>query len=157
MTLKIMQGLYSFILVFITALIGKYITDQGMIPFYDMIDKPSITPENQYFSYAWMIIYVLLFVSFYIVLLSKKSFEQFDDANVLFICQLFLQILWTFSFFFLHQTISSAIVIILLDMVVALMMHTFLFINLWAFVLLLPYLCWILFATYLNIYIAIMN
>lgn len=157
MPLKVMQGLYSFIMVFITALIARYITEQGIYPFYDMLIKPEIIPDNQYFSYIWMIIYTLLFLSFYLVLLSPKTLEQFDDANALFVCQLFLQILWTFSFFFLHQIEASAIVIVLLDMVVALLMHTFLFINLWSFILLIPYLIWLLYATYLNVYITFMN
>ncbi len=157
MPLKVMQGLYSFAMVFITALISGYITQQGLYPFYDMLIKPDIVPDGRYFSYAWTLIYVLLFLSFYLVLAAPKTPEQLDDANALFICQLFLQILWVFSFFFLHLIGASAIVIILLDMVVALMLHTFLFINLWSFILLLPYLAWLLFATYLNVYIAFMN
>lgn len=157
MTLKVMHGLYSFILVFVTALVGKYFTSKGLISFYDTLNMPPFTPEKYYFPIAWGFIYILLFISFYIVLSSKKSIDQFDEANALFITQLFLQILWIFSFFYMEQTIASAIVIVLLDMVVALMMHTFLFINIWAFVLLLPYLVWILFATYLNIFIAFLN
>ncbi len=157
MPLKIMQGLYAFVMVFITALIASYITRQGLYPFYDLLIKPEMTPENQFFSIAWTINYILLFISFYLVLRTPKTLEQFDDANALFVCQLFLQILWTFCFFFLHQITASAIVIVLLDMVVALMLHTFLFINLWSFILLLPYLIWILYATYLNVYIAFVN
>ncbi len=157
MALKIMQGLYSFLLVFITAMLAKYFTDQGMISFYDSLEMPPATPENHYFSYAWGIIYCLLFLSFYIVLNSKSNIEDFRDANALFVMQLFLQILWTFSFFYMEQLWASAVVIVLLDMVVALMMHTFLFINVWAFVLLIPYLLWILFATYLNIFVVMLN
>lgn len=157
MPLKIMQGLYSFVMIFITALIAGYITKQGLYPFYDLLIKPETTPESQYFSFAWGINYILLFISFYLVLRSPKTLEQFNDANALFVCQLFLQILWTFSFFYLHQITAGAIVIVLLDMTVALMLHTFLFINLWAFVLLIPYLIWILYATYLNVFIAFMN
>lgn len=99
MALKLMQGLYSFVLVLITALLARYFTEQGMISFYDTLDIPPGTPENHYFSYAWSGIYVLLFLSFYIVLRSRKTLEQFEDANALFVSQLFLQILWTFSFF----------------------------------------------------------
>lgn len=157
MTLKMMQALYSFILVFVTAWISKYITNLGMIPFYDLLEKPIFTPDGKYFSYAWMTIYLLLFVSFYIVLTAQKTSEQFNDANALFISQLFLQIVWVFSFFYMQQIGASAIVIVLLDIVAALMMHTFIFINLWSFILLLPYLAWLMFATVLNIYIYFLN
>ncbi len=157
MTLKIMQGLYSFVLVFATAWISKYIVNQGLIPFYDLLEKPTFTPDGKYFSYAWMSIYFLLFVSFYLILSSRKTLEQFDDANALFASQLFLQIVWNFSFFYMQQIGASAIVIVLLDMVVALMLHTFIFINLWSFILLLPYLAWLIYATILNIYIYFLN
>lgn len=80
MALKLMQGLYSFVLVLITALLARYFTEQGMISFYDTLDIPPGTPENHYFSYAWSGIYVLLFLSFYIVLRSRKTLEQFEDA-----------------------------------------------------------------------------
>lgn len=33
MALKLMQGLYSFVLVLITALLARYFTEQGMISF----------------------------------------------------------------------------------------------------------------------------
>ncbi len=157
MTLKFMQGLYSFVLVFATAWISKYIVDFGLVPFYDLLEKPSFTPEGKYFSYAWSLIYLLQFISFYLILTSRKTIEQFDDANGLFISQLFLQIVWVFSFFYLQQLGASAIVIVLLDMVAALMMHTFIFINLWAFILMLPYLAWLVFATVLNVYIYFLN
>lgn len=157
MALKLMQGLYSFVLVLITALLARYFTEQGMISFYDTLDIPPGTPENHYFSYAWSGIYVLLFLSFYIVLRSRKTLELFEDANALFVSQLFLQILWTFSFFYMEQLTASAIVIVLLDIVTALMMHTFFFINKWAFALMVPYLLWLLFATYLNIFVVMLN
>ena len=51
MALKLMQGLYSFVLVLITALLARYFTEQGMISFYDTLDIPPGTPENHYFSY----------------------------------------------------------------------------------------------------------
>ncbi len=149
--------LYSFLLVVITAIIAKYFTAQGMSAFYEILDIPPITPENHYFSYAWRGLYFLLFISFCLILESNKDKELLLDARLLFVCQLFMQILWTFSFFYMEQLIASVIVIILLDIVVALMMHTFFFISKWAFALTVPYLAWLLFATYLNIAILFLN
>ncbi|MBO5284599.1 MAG: tryptophan-rich sensory protein [Alphaproteobacteria bacterium] len=157
MALRLTQALYTFVLVFITAMLCRYFTSLGIDSFYGTLELPAMTPENHYFSYAWTVIYVLLFISFYITLESQKTEEQFYDANALFVTQLFLQILWTFSFFYLEQLWASAAVIVLLDMVVALLMHTLLFINGWAFVLMLPYLLWLLFATYLNVMLVFLN
>ena len=154
---KISNALYSFALVFITAVMAKFFTYAGLEYFYDSLVISPITPEKMYFSYVWMFNYFLLFLSFYIVLESKKSIEQFKEANYLFILLLFMQVLWTFSFFYMEQIVISAIVIVLLDIVAGLMLHTFFYINKWSFILLIPYLLWILFASYLNIFISMMN
>ena len=154
---KISNALYSFALVFITAVMAKFFTFAGLEYFYDSLIISPITPEKNYFSYIWMFNYFLLFMSFYIVLESKKSIEQFKEANYLFILLLFMQVLWTYSFFYMEQIVISAIVIVLLDIVAGLMLHTFFYINKWAFILLVPYLLWILFASYLNIFISMMN
>ena len=81
MALKFIQGLYSFILVLITWLTSKYFTDIGLDNFYERINVSNATPENSYFTIVWRGIYFLLFLSFYLVLTSKKLIEQFDDAN----------------------------------------------------------------------------
>lgn len=157
MCYRLSNILYSFFLVFITAVIAKYFTAQGMSSFYEILDIPVVTPENHYFSYIWRALYFLLFISFCIILESATDKEHFLDAKLLFVCQLFMQILWTFSFFYMEQLFASVIVIVLLDVVVALMMHTFFYINKWAFVLAIPYLVWLLFATYLNVAILFLN
>jgi tryptophan-rich sensory protein len=154
---KISNALYSFALVFITAVSAKFFTFAGLDYFYDTLIISQLTPEQDYFSYIWLFNYFLLFLSFYIVLESKKSIEQFKEANYLFILLLFMQVLWTFSFFYMEQIVISAIVIVLLDIVAGLMLHTFFYINKWSFILLIPYLLWILFASYLNIFISMMN
>lgn len=155
--IKLVYGLYSFVLVLITALLTKYFVSQGMIGFYDTLILPETTPQGYVFSAIWGILYFLLFLSFFIILNSERTLEQFKDANALFAIQLFLLILWTFSFFYMEQLWASGVVIILLDLIVALLMHTFFFINIWAFILLVPYLLWLLFATYTNVFIIFLN
>lgn len=157
MILRLAQGIYSFALVIFTYISAKYFTDIGVDTFYEALDVPQTTPENSYFTSIWKILYILLFLSFYIILASKKSIEEYEDANVLFICQLFLQVLWCFSFFYMEQIVASSIVIVLLDILVLMMLHTFYRINKWAFYLLIPYLFWILFASFLNISIIFIN
>ena len=157
MILKMIQGLYGGILVLFTALASKYFTDIGLENFYDLLNLPEVTPENNYFKIIWRGLYVLLFLSFYIILLSNKTIEEFDDANALFIFTLFLQILWTFSFFYMGQLIASSIVVFLLIVLSVMTAFVFFKINKWAGALLIPYLVWILFALFLNVSIAFIN
>lgn len=157
MLIKLKLAFYSFILIFVTASITKYLVDFGLVPFYDLLDVPSVTPDKQYFRYIWNIIYILLFFGFYLALTSKQTDMQYYDLNSLFIMQLFLQILWTFCFFYIQHITAAALVIVLLNVVAALFMHTLFFINVWSFFLILPYFLWLLFATFLNIYIVFLN
>ena len=157
MLIKFRLAIYSFMLVFVTASITKYLVNFGLVPFYDLLNVPSVTPDKQYFRYIWNVIYILLFIGFYWALISEQTNAQYADLNTLFIMQLFLQILWTFCFFYIQHITASVLVIILLDVVAALFMHTLFFINIWSFFLILPYFLWLLFATFLNIYIIFFN
>jgi len=157
MLIKLRYAFYSFFLIFMTATITTYFVQQGLIPFYDILDKPLYTPEHQYFRYIWYVIYTLLFMGYYLALVVKKNLEQTLDLNALFMMQLFLQILWAFSFFYMQQIFVSAIVIILLDIVVALLLHSLFFISRRAFLCFFPYFLWLLFATYLNVFLIFLN
>ena len=157
MLTKLRYAFYSFFLIFMTATITSYFVQQGLIPFYDILDKPPLTPKPIYFSYVWSVIYTLLFFGYYFALISQRDLEQSLDLNALFMMQLFLQILWAFSFFYMQQIFISTIVIVLLDIVVALLLHSLFYINLWAFGCFLLYFLWLLFATYLNIFLTGLN
>jgi len=157
MSFKMQQFLYSFLLVFATAVITKYLVNIGLIPFYDLLNKPVATPPHKYFRYVWNGIYVLLFIGFYVALGAKKSREQSYDLNALFIMALFMQVLWTYCFFYLQQLGASVVVILLLDIISALLMHTLLLVSTTAFFLIMPYFIWLLFATYLNVFIVFLN
>ena len=154
---KLPAALYSFLAVYTTAMVTTYLVHTGLVDFYDYLDKPLITPSHDYFRYVWNIIYFLLFTGFYMALTSKQDTDQFLDLNALFIIQLFLQIIWAYCFFYLQQINTGAFVIILLDIVGALLMHSLLFINLLSFFFILPYFLWLLFATYLNIFLIFLN
>lgn len=157
MSVKLRYAFYSFFLIFMTATITTYLVQQGLIGFYDILDKPLYTPKHQYFRYIWYIIYTLLFIGYYLALVAKKDFEQTVDLNTLFMMQLFLQILWAFSFFYMQQIFVGAVVIVLLDIIVALLIHSLFFISRGAFLCFIPYFLWLLFATYLNVFLIFLN
>lgn len=157
MFLKLKYALYSFAVIFFSALMTSYFVRSGLEGFYASLDKPLQTPSNLYFRYVWGGIYLLLFSGFYIALNVKKTTEQTLDLNALFLMQLFLQILWAFCFFYMYQIGLSALIIVLLVMVSALLMHSLFFISRWSFLLFMPYFLWLLFATYLNIFLIFLN
>ena len=74
-----------------------------------------------------------------------------------FILQVILNILWTPSFFILNNPALALIDIIALDIFVLLNIIEFYKISKFSGLLLIPYLLWLLFATYLNAGILILN
>lgn len=157
MLLKFREGFYVFCMVMLTAWLCKYFVQFGLVPFYDLLDVPQTTPDKRYFVYIWNILYGLLFLSFYLGLVKLKTLEQLYDVNSLFVISFFIQVLWTFSFFYLQITWVAGIVIVLLDLIALMLLHTLWDISKAAAWLFVPYLLWLFFATYLNVFIVIMN
>ena len=122
---------------------------------YENLIKPEFSPPNWIFAPAWTFLYISIFASlaFYI----NCSDENKNHGYILFIIQMFLNIVWTPIFFGLKNITGALIVIILLDIFVFLMMYKFFQSSKLAGLILIPYFIWILFATYLNIGYAILN
>ena len=157
MALKFREAFYVFCLVMLTAWLSKYFVQFGLVPFYDLLDVPAVTPDKNYFTYVWNGLYVLLFFSFYLALTRLQTLEQLYDVNTLFVMSFFIQILWTFSFFYLQMPWVAGIVIVLLDLIALMLVHTLWDVSKASAWFFLPYLLWLFFATYLNMFIVIMN
>jgi len=65
--------------------------------------------------------------------------------------------LWSVVFFGLHNLWGGALVIVLLSVALAVTMILFRAFSRTAFWLLVPYIAWVCFATYLNVSIAVLN
>lgn len=141
--------LYSLILVLATAAICSYFNRIGMRNFYSELNLSVLTPPNVVFPIVWTLLYALLVITFDIVL-NHTDMTKIRPAAQVFTLNLFLQVLWTFVFFYYAYFLVGFAVLVLLDFVTAVMMKIFYDINKRAGLLLIPYLLWLLFATYLN-------
>ena len=97
-------------------------------------------------------IYFLIALSACIVW-NKSS----NHSKGLFYGQLFAQIMWSYSFFYLHFVWAGFAVLVLLTLLIVLMIRNFYQYSKTASVLLLPYLFWSIFASYLNFVTACLN
>lgn len=140
---------YSFFSVMLTAYVCSIFTDIGIKQWYDGVEKPFLTPPNIVFPIVWSVLYVLLAISTFMVLRDADSYNR-KKANNIFIIQLFLQILWCFTFFAQGHLGLGFAVIILLDVCVFRMVSVYSKINKTASYMLYPYYWWLLFATFLN-------
>lgn len=116
---------------------------------YDDLVKPEFQPPSWIFAPVWSILYLLMFISFLLIL--KAEVQPITVyAYIFFIIQLFLNLSWSPIFFELHQLKKALFVCVSLTIAVFIMIILFFMISKLAAVLLVPYLLWLCFASYLN-------
>ena len=125
----------------------------GYMDYNDLI-KPTLSPPGIIFPIAWTIIYLLIGISY--TLLKEKG-EVPKETQQLYYTQLIFNYLWTFIFFVFRLRLLSVLWIIILDVLVIVMTYQFYKQNKLSGILLIPYVLWLLFATYLNISIYFLN
>ena len=116
--------------------------------FYKNLIKPAFTPSSLIFQIVWPILYILMAISFFIVLGSDNSLKPF--AITLFIIQLILNFLWSPMFFFFGKMKLALLISFLMLICVGIMILFFFQISKIAGILQLPYFLWLIFATFLN-------
>lgn len=151
----------SFILVFLTAFIGGIFTSRNIPTWYASINLPSLVPPSFVFPIVWNILFILMIISFYIILNTYKKNKSFIDlrksAINFFIIQLILNVLWVILFFELNLLFISLIEIVILEVFIILTINKFSYINKTASRLLIPYVLWIFFAMILNFLVFLLN
>lgn len=123
---------------------------------YTSFIKPPLSPPRWLFGVVWPVLYLLMGIAAYIICQKPQTPER-KKAIILYWVQLFVNFLWPIVFFRFEWFWISVTVILLLDILVLITTIWFYKIKKAAGYLMIPYLLWILFATYLNIGIAMLN
>lgn len=121
---------------------------------YSFLQKPFLAPPSILFPIMWTILYILMGIS-YGILDSNNLIDT--KQNIIYYLQLFVNALWSIFFFTLKWRLFSFIWIILLDLLVIIMIFSFYKKNKIAGLIQIPYLLWVLFASYLNLSIYLLN
>ncbi len=131
----------------IPAVLGSLFVRGGM-EWYQTLSHPPFTPPNALFGIAWSVLYVLLGISAFL-LVGNRWKERAKLTALLFI-QLILNAMWTPVFFGLNH-LSGALVVVIVMLVQALWLAACAWKQSKAAVwLMVPYLGWLCFATYLT-------
>lgn len=123
---------------------------------YNNLNKSYLTPPGWVFSVVWSILYTLLIISFYLVWKDNKCYPYCNALNYFFV-QLLLNLSWTTIFFKYKRIKISFLILILIFLLTCITFYKFYNINRISGYLLIPYLIWLLLATYLNVYIIFKN
>jgi len=150
--IKKTSKLLFFIIICQTAgIIGSIFTYPSLQNWYPYITKPFFTPPSFIFAPVWIILFLLMGISIYLVWENKKI-----NLNWFWL-QLGLNIMWSIIFFGLKSPALGFIVILLLWFAIFKTIKEFGKYNKLASYLLYPYLIWVSFAGILNFSIMLLN
>ncbi|MEG1622238.1 MAG: TspO/MBR family protein [Alistipes sp.] len=127
----------------------------GLTDWYPTLQKSPLTPPNVVFPIVWSVLYLCIAITAGLLLLTPERGGRL--LMRLWSIQLVVNFCWSIFFFWFENPLAGLADIILLDALVLLFI-----LKAWRFhrvaaLLMLPYLLWILFATYLNAYIFFAN
>lgn len=121
---------------------------------YDKLNQPALAPPSILFPIVWTILYILMGISYGIL---KENGKTDDTVKILYYTQLIVNLLWPIAFFVLKWRLFAFFWILLLDFLVIYMAYQFFKRVPLAGYLQIPYILWILFASYLNIAVYYLN
>lgn len=121
---------------------------------YSALVKPPLAPPSILFPIMWTILYILMGISYGII--KQKSILDMD-VQFIYYLQLFVNALWSIFFFVFKWRLFSFVWILLLIVLVYLMIKNFYAKNKLSGLLQLPYLLWIIFASFLNLTVYLLN
>lgn len=143
--------IYSLLPVIGGAIIG--LITSGYTDYRDMV-KPPLSPPGIVFPIVWTVLYILMGISYFI---ATKENEDNKELDQIYLLQLFVNFLWPIIFFVLGMYFTAFLWIVLLIILVVAMIKELFKNNKISGYLQIPYLIWLLFATYLNLGITLLN
>ena len=150
-----MKTIIFLILNFAALAIGSLFTKKEVASsWYQNLDKAPWTPPGWVFGAAWSLIMICF--AFYMASVWKKT----DDKAfllILFSVQWFLNISWNPLFFKFYFVLGGFVVITILTILIGYMLLKYYTTLQYKWLLIAPYLIWLLIATSLNAYILVKN
>lgn len=153
---KYTKILFSIWLPLLVWFISSYFTLNSIENWYLSLNKPFFNPPNWIFWPVWTMLYIMIWISFYFVW-NKWFWLNKNRVKIIYFIQLFLNFLWSFSFFYLENPLLWLINIIILWLFIVYNIILFYKIDKKSWFLLIPYLLWVSFASMLNLYIYLLN
>jgi translocator protein len=136
---------------------GSTVFTINSIPtWYASLNKPWFSPPNVVFAPVWTTLYILMGVALFLIWRSPRNRTR-DIRIALFVAQLAVNVIWTFAFFGLQNTLYGLLSIIPLWILIAATIYQFYKVEKWASYLLVPYIAWVSIATALNAAVYLLN
>lgn len=141
-------GLLSWLAItFVAAFIGSR-ASIGAPSFYQQLNQPSWAPPSSAFGPVWTVLYILMAIAAWLV--WRRRAEATTLPLALYLVQLVLNALWTFTFFKWQSGGLAFGVIVALWLLIVATLIAFWRISRPAGALLVPYLLWVTYASALT-------
>lgn len=150
-------------LVLVAAVSGLSVllSGDGMDRYPDLV-RPPFSPPGIVFPVVWIILFILMAVSAWMILRSLTEVFSikgalYSSSLLLYFVQLIVNLLWPVLFFRLSLYLPALLWLVLLIVLVVQMIRSFYRVNKTAALLQIPYLLWLVFAGYLNLGVWLLN
>ena len=150
--MKYIKNIFYLTFPLILGIISGLITSSNID--YSNLNKPPLSPPGIVFPIVWTLLYILIGLSYY---LYKKNSKTNIVEEITYYLQLFLNFTWTIIFFTLKLRFIAIIWIITLCISIYTLITLFQQKYKLSAYLLIPYLIWCLYATYLTIGTYLLN
>lgn len=154
---NLLKLIFSVALCQLAGLIGVMFTPDAIPTWYTALNKPSFNPPNWLFGPVWIVLYLMMGISLFIIWKEDLKNKEVKSAFIIFIVQLIFNTAWSLIFFGAHSPSGGLIIIIMLWILILITILKFMKISRFAGMLLIPYLLWVSFATVLNFFIFKLN
>ena len=140
--------IFVFVFVFLTLIIGGFASSQSLDIWYVNLVKSDLNPPGYIFGIVWPILYLLM---------SIAAYRTFEITKNPFFIQLIFNAMWSWLFFFFQMPFIALIniwLLIYLNTVLTIKMYK---LDKFSGLIYVPYVIWLLFASYLNLFIVVNN
>lgn len=145
-----LQAIVAIVICQLAGIIGSLFTTPAIPTWYAGLAKPALNPPSWVFGPVWTFLYALMGIAAFLVWKQGWKRSEVKIALGLFAFQLALNTLWSILFFGLENPAAGLIDIVLMWLAIVATIIAFARVSKTAAWLMLPYLAWVSFATYLN-------
>lgn len=153
-TLKLIAAI---VLSELAGLLGALFTNPAIPTWYAGLTKSDIVPPSAVFAPVWTILFLLMGIAAFLVWKHGFEYRRVRVALGLFVLQLILNVLWSVIFFNFHSLGGALIEIIILWIAILITILAFGRVSRRAAWLMVPYILWVSFASYLTYSLWVLN
>lgn len=124
---------------------------------YETLKKSLLTPPDIVFPIVWTILYVLMGFAAYRIYMNNKAGKNDHEGYFYYLIQLLINFLWAIVFFNLRLYGISFVLIVILLVLIIITTIKFFKVDKLAGALMIPYILWVSFASYLTFYVWMFN